>query len=305
MPGVEDASSKRLVLAFDIGGTHIRAAAISTETGNMIHRLRENSCLQSGGDLVAQIERLGKAILHQCGVATPHAIGVAIPGPTDVRQGIVLSAPQFPNLWHFPLKASLESAFKMPVSFENDANLAGLGEYKFGAGLGRDPMLYITWSTGIGGGLIIDGKIYRGAHDMGAEIGHEIWMGGAEPVSIEQAIAGPALARRYAAQYFEMHETLPEGSLWDAAQAHDPLSTAVYAGAGTEMGIAVSNWIHAFDPACVVIGGGVSQAWDFWYPTMIDQVQRHVKSWAERNVSIVRAEKGDDAGLLGVAAYLC
>jgi glucokinase len=161
-------------VAVDVGGTNIRAARYTPE-GEVIDRARRPTI--SGNGREAILDRILAAI-HDVMPADGangddiHAIGVGVPGALDPRTGIVLRASSLPGWVDFPLKRELESRFCLPVAIGNDANLAALAEWKFGAGRGHDDVLYLTISTGIGGGVISGGRLITGAGGLAAELGH-------------------------------------------------------------------------------------------------------------------------------------
>lgn len=301
------------VVAVDIGGTHIRAAAY--EPGSIIpsrhQRVRSEALLPGVFDrLVSVIESVWP------GGDPVKAIGMASPGPLDPYQGVILDTPNIPE-WHdFPLGDKLTEHFHVPVHLDNDANLAALGEWKYGAGQGHQNLLYLTISTGIGGGVISHGRLLQGFHGLAAELGHvTIDPNGplcscGFPGHIESFCSGPAIAR-YVQEQLQQGETsslkagddLNAKHIAEAATGGDTLARAAFARAGEYLGIGVANFLHIFDPSVLIFGGGVSQVGDLLFKPFEESLRRRVfhPRYLEKLV-ITRAALGDDAGLLGALA---
>ncbi len=301
------------VVAVDIGGTRIRAAAY--ESGSIIPSQQQkipSEALQPGvfERIVSAIEtvwpRDGK----------PKAIGLACPGPLDPHHGIILDTPNIPE-WHdFPLTDKLSALFGVPAYLDNDANLAALGEWKYGAGRGHQHVLYLTISTGIGGGVITNGQLLQGYHGLGAELGHVCIDPQGPPCScgfpghIESFCSGPSIAR-YVSEQLAMGEpsilqavsglTAKEVAL--AARDGDALARKAFTRAGTYLGIGVSNFLHIFDPSIVIFGGGVSQVGDLLFKPFEESLRQRVfHPHYLDDLIITRAALDDDAGLLGALA---
>src|SRR3972149_2301615 len=189
------------VIAVDLGGTSIRAALYPTETPHPRQRAKIPTHPEHG--LSAVLERLTWAIeplIAQCEGEV--RIGVAAPGPLDTERGIILTAANLPGWSDVPLRQLLESHFECPVRLGNDANLAALGEWRFGAGQGSSLLLYLTISTGIGGGIVSHGKLFLGARGYAAELGHITVHPDGAPCGcgksghVEAGAAGPGIAGR-------------------------------------------------------------------------------------------------------------
>jgi glucokinase len=202
------------------------------------------------------------------------------------------------------------------VHIDNDANLACLGEWKYGAGQGHSHVLYLTISTGIGGGVVSHDRLLQGYHGLAAELGH-VTVDPDGPMCscgfrghVEALASGPAIAR-YVNEQLEngaksslrADPALSARQVSEAAQAGDALAIAAFARAGEYLGIAVSNYLHTFDPSVVIFGGGVSQVGDLLFKPFEDSLRQRVfhPRYLEGLV-ITRAALGDDAGLLGALA---
>jgi glucokinase len=301
-----------LIVAVDIGGTHIRAAAYEE---NSITPLRHQRT-RSHGTETGVFDRLVKTIESVWQAGTVDAIGIASPGPLDPHIGMILDTPNIPEWVNFPLAPKLSEHFGVPVYLDNDANMAGLGEWQYGAGKGHDNLVYLTISTGIGGGVISSGTLLQGFHGMGAELGHMIVDPNGPVCScghrghIEAFSAGPAIAR-YVCEQMEAGQrsslqtqlNLSAAQVADAAFQGDALAIAAFERAGFYLGIAVANYLAIFDPSILIFGGGVSQAGELLFKPFRESLRQHVfHPHYLDDLVITKAALGDDAGLLGALA---
>lgn len=297
-------------VAVDIGGTHIRAAAYEEDNITPLTHKRARSRAKEPGTfdrLVRAIESIWPAD------GTVKAIGMASPGPLDPGAGVVLAAPNIPEWRDFPLTEKLSKHFGVPAHLDNDANLAALGEWKFGAGRGHHNALYLTISTGIGGGVIVNDRLLHGYHGLAAELGHVIVLPGGPLCScgfeghLEALAAGPAIVRHVREQLEagSKSELRSAGNLnarevAEAAERGDALAKSAYQRAGEYLGIGVASFLHTFDPSIVILGGGVSQSGALLFEPFEASLQAHVFNprYLE-NLTITTTALGDDAGLLG------
>ena len=195
---------KEHVVGIDIGGTKL-ATVVADKTGHILGKVRKPTLSEKGPEYAIHLlfdmvrEVVSQADLEQKAIS---AIGVSCGGPLDTKTGIVYSPPNLPGWDALPLKARLESEFLVPVTIENDANASALAEFRFGGGRGYSAVLYMTMSTGIGGGIVIDGQVYHGANDSAGEVGHQILLpngprcGCGKQGCLEALCSGPAIARR-------------------------------------------------------------------------------------------------------------
>jgi glucokinase len=296
----------------DVGGTHIRTACFPADSHKpkTIKRIHTNGI---GAPHERLINLIGSIFPEGDEVA---AITVAAPGPTDPFNGIVLEAPNIPGWTNLPLKKLIQDRFNVPVAIGNDANLAALGEWRFGAGIGHRNLVYITVSTGIGGGVIIDNQLLLGARGLAAELGHVTVIPDGPICScgqrghLESVTSGPAIAR-WVEQ--EINQGIP-ASLADkkpikaediskAANQGDALAIAALARAGTFLGTAVADYLHIFNPSVVIIGGGVSLSGEALFTPLRKAMTEHVmsKKYLE-NLTLTTAALGDEVGLMGALA---
>jgi glucokinase len=297
-------------IAVDIGGTTLRAACFQDANPDplAIRKLPANHtsrpALEQVTDLIYSIWPAG---------FPASAIGVSAPGPVDPFSGIVLRAPSIPDWVDFPLQQILGEAFQVPTFVGNDANLAALGEWKYGAGQGVDDLIYLTISTGIGGGLIVNGQLLLGKQGLAGELGHITvdphgpLCSCGRPGHLEALASGPAIARWTEAQLEAGAASgLPQGKpltcrqVAQAAVAGDPLARLAFQRAGTYLGEAISNFVNIFNPATVILGGGVSQSGELLLAPIRSVLARQVYSHHFLDtLKLTRAALGDNAGLLG------
>lgn len=304
------------IIAVDLGGTNIRVAYFPKAEPPPSTQSKTPTLASEGPDAV--IERMCQAIEGQLpSDRTDLSIGVGAPGPLDPKHGMILKAVNLPGWEMIPLRSILEERFVCPVMVGNDANLAALGEWRFGAGQGTSDLIYLTISTGIGGGVIIDGKLLVGNWGLGAELGHMTVepegpicscgkRGHLEAVASGPAIANEALARIEAGESSTLTRQLQaNGSLTavdvgEAAQAGDSLACEVIEQAAEYIGRHMADLAHVFNPEIFVIGGGVSQLGPLLFEPIERALEAHLMSLAYMmNLQIATAALGDDAGLIG------
>jgi glucokinase len=300
-------------VAVDIGGTHIRAAAYEPDNISPLTHKRTRSHANEPGTF----DRLVKAIESAWPTdRTVKAIGMASPGPLDPKSGVVFATPNIPEWQNFPLTEKLTQHFGVPAYLDNDANLAALGEWKFGAGRGHHDLLYLTISTGIGGGVIVRDRLLHGYHGLAAELGHVTVLADGPVCScgyeghLEALASGPAIVR-YVREQLEAGQKSELSSVDDlnartvaeAAGRGDALARSAFARAGKYLGIGVASFLHTFDPSIVIFGGGVSQSGPLLFEPFETSLRTHVfNPHYLENLVITTAALGDDAGLLGALA---
>lgn len=304
-----------IVLALDFGGTKLAAAV--AERGATAWRSVERSLLPRGVDAAmayAEMVRLAGKVLSG---ARPAAIGVSFNGPVDPLAGMVRVSFQVPGWEAVPLAGRLTAEFDAPAQIENDANAAALGEARFGAGRGAESVLYLTVSTGVGGGVVLDGRLRRGHHGLAGEIGHLC----VEPDGprcacgrrgcLEALASGPAIAR-HAREALAAHterpsrlRDLPDAALdaravAEAAAEGDALAWEVLEGAAIALGRGIGSAANVFDPQRVILGGGVTHAGERYWSVVRSVAQ--ATALAGDTLEIVPAALGDEAPLWGAVA---
>ncbi len=303
-----------IFIVSDVGGTHIRVAAFDVATLKQISLKRIPT--QKAGQL--PIDRLIQLIQEAKQDYEVRAIAVAAPGFLDPDLGIVYEAPNIPGWENFPLKQILEDKFNNPVYLGNDANLGALGEWKFGAGIGHRDLLYLTISTGIGSGAIINNELLLGNNGLAGEFGHVTVLpdgplcGCGKKGHIEAISSGTGI-HNYILEQIEIGsptslkliENFSGKDITKAAMEGDPLAIEAYERAGKYLGIALANFLHMLNPSIVIFGGGVSTAGDLLFAPMRISLQDSIISEAYlENLTITKAKLGDEVGIKGALALL-
>jgi glucokinase len=297
----------------DIGGTQIRAAVF--QSGNpiplQIKKIRTRDKVQTP---IERMIGLFKEIWPASTMVA--AIVVAVPGYLDKNEGVILEAPNVPGWINLPIRRLLEEQFHVPVLVGNDANLAALGEWRYGAGKGHDNLLFLTISTGIGGGAIVNGKLMVGHRGLAGEFGHITIIpngplcGCGHRGHLEAVASGTAIAKYVVERISLGVESslagVPNPSAADvsqAAAAGDALAIQAITSAGTYIGHTLADYLHLFNPSIVILGGGVISAGSLILEPIKKALPEYIlgHSYLEQ-VQIVTASLGDNVGLIGALA---
>ena len=306
-----------MVFAADLGGTHLRAATVD-ESGRIHFRLKRNTPrAETPDEIVRALVLTVRECEKHCAAEgeSIRAISVVVPGSINADAGVVVKAPNLPCLDGFNLTAALTEELKRPAIVENDANAAAIGEMWQGAGRERRTMVCVTLGTGVGGGIILDGKLWRGVNDSAAEIGHMCVdpFGGVacrcgSRGCMEVYASATAIVRmtrearpRYPDSILPASENLTSETIYRAGIKGDELALEVFRRMGVYLGIGLANLINILNPEMIVIGGGVANGWDLFAKHMNHEVAERAFPLPAAEVKIVPAECGDDAGLLGAA----
>lgn len=304
---------KRKFLGIDIGGTNLRGKIISGQGDTLgegkirsdasagISRLMEN--------LVGFIKEFSRQEIS--------AIGIGVPGTVDSANGILVQGPNIAETRDFPFAQVLSERIgtATPVFIENDATCAAMGEYRAGAGRGSNSMVMITLGTGFGGGIILDGKLWTGENGFAGELGHMTINPSGPPCAsgsrgCVEAYVSQVAIRRIVRENPKLREKLSDVEesafperLAELAREKDPAAISVWNDFGANLGVAVSILVNILDIRTVVVGGGLSGAWELFIGKTTEETERRCISKAARGLQIKRAVLGDDAGVLG-ACYL-
>ena len=314
----------KFILGVDIGGTKI-AAAIATICGDIVVRGRNPTQAQSGPDavinniLATMEETIASAKINPSQLL---GIGIAVAGIVDGDNGKVVFSPNLPGWHEIPLGDIVQQRFGVPVCMGNDATIAALGEWHFGLKREVANLIYITISTGIGGGIIANGKPYTGACGAAGEIGHMIIdvngpLCSCGNIGCWEALAsGTALAKEAAKQIAEGAETsiaeLTGGDIskidarivFLAAKQGDELAKELISRLGYYFGIGLVNLVNIFNPELILVGGGVAKMGDLLFQPAIKVVRERAFSTVVNTVEIKPAILGDDSGVLGAVAFV-
>ncbi|NWF59531.1 MAG: ROK family protein [Fischerella sp.] len=311
-----------LILALDFGGTKLAAAVVNAASSQKWLGY-ERRFSPGNGNASTDLEIMRSLIHSLLQRGKPAAIGVSFGGPVNATTGTVRRSHHVPGWENIPLQQLLAEEYGVPVSVDNDANVAALGEYRYGAGQGHDSLFYITVSTGVGGGWILNRRPWRGAEGMAGEIGHMV-VNPNGPVClcgkrgcVERLASGPYMAqdardvlekeapRR---QVGEIIRGLVEDNLQlitgavlsEAAALGDELAKAFLDRSAWALGVGIGNVANLINPERFVLGGGVTKAGKIWWSVL--QKTARQTALPEVNFEIVPAALGDDAPLWGAVA---
>ena len=300
-----------LILALDYGGTKHTAAILAAGGRDWLAHERVYSPPGADGDYDrATMIRIARELSARV-EGKLAAVGVSFGGPVDATTGTVRLSHHVPGWEDTPLRDQLQDEFQVPAAVDNDANVAALGEWKFGAGQRCASLLYVTVSTGIGGGWVLNGHIYSGADGMAGEIGHIVVRpSGAECVCgqrgcLEIEACGTAIARKMreelkTSKVLETFEVWTGESVSRAARQGDLLAQEVMDDAARMLGTGLGGAINLMNPQRIVLGGGVTKSGERWWRVVRETARAH--ALPQMRVDIVPARLGDDAPLWGAVA---
>lgn len=309
-------ATKQPVLGLDIGGTKL-AVAMMTPDGRTHGFLSEPTQTHLGPDaVIAHLFDMGRRSIAAAGLGEPSAVGISCGGPLDAAAGVLTGPLHLPGWIQIPIVAMTTEAFGVPAVVENDATAAVLGEYRFGAARGADIALYLTLSTGVGGGSIIDGRLHRGAAGNGGEFGHLLVRPGGRRCQcgrygcLEAYASGTNIAERAIEL---LAETDRPSSLRDlpvvraehvsaAAAAGDPVAGELWEDTTALLGQAVTDLVNVFEPNVVVLGGGVTRSGSLLLDPVREIVRAGAMPPAAAQAVVTLAGLGDAVCVVGAGA---
>jgi glucokinase len=307
--------NNEIILSVDLGGTNLRVSAVDRDGKILFRTRRDTPNTIDATHIVTAItddaEKCREAVKSQGEVL---AIGTVVPGTVNVERGIIRKAPNVTSLSGFAITDAIENRLNLPCILENDANAAAIGENWLGASKGVQSSICVTLGTGVGGGIIIDGKILRGIDGTAGEIGHicvepfGALCGCGSTGCVEQYSSATAVKRlavelgeKYPNSLLSEKTDFTSLEIYQAGKSGDELALEVFRQQGFYLGIALAGLINVLNPEIIVIGGGAAAGWDLFLPYMLEQIKdRAYREPAER-AKIVPAQLGDDAGILGAA----
>ncbi|KKS78774.1 MAG: Glucokinase [Candidatus Beckwithbacteria bacterium GW2011_GWA2_43_10] len=317
---------KEYFLVLDIGGTQIRSAVINTK-GYLLKKIKTFTRSDAGAQsIIKDLFQISEQVLQLSGIHQKllKGIGISFGGPVDFAKQKILCSQHVLGWNNLYLPRLFEKKYQIPAIIDNDANLAALGEKTFGAGKKVNSLCYITISTGIGGGIIIDGKIWHGAHGLAGEIGHFILDLNGPKCScgkngcLEAFSSGTALAKN--TQYFlKKHprqktviKTLVSNNLnqinaitiYQAARQKDPFAQAIVNQSIKNLAISLTNLINLFDPEMIIIGGGITNEGEMFFNPLRKYVSELAMFKDLFPLPIIPAKLGDNAGLQGAFSLI-
>ena len=307
--------SSDLTIGIDIGGTKISAGVVDS-SGNLINSLIISTPLEGGREVILSVINL---ITELSKKYTIKGIGISIAALISSDYGTIVGAPNIANLSKLNFVNEISKEFKLPLIVENDANAAMWAEFKFGNAKSLNPVMFFIIGTGVGGGLVIDGKLFKGVNGIGAEFGHMcvvpngLSCGCGSKGCLEQYASGGALIR-YANEALlanpdKSEEVLSFGegklsgtALTKAAKAGNELALAAFSKQADWLGLACASYSLIIDPQAIIIGGGVVDAGELFLAPVRAAMRKYMP-FAESHVppKIIAAKFGNDAGLIGAA----
>jgi glucokinase len=321
-PGKDPATG--VVVGVDLGGTRVRAALSDAEGNILVRAVGLTEAYRGINRVMSNIGRTISAVAEY--VQNKEQIiglGIGAPGPLNPNLGIIYSPPNLPGWKDVPLRDLLEAETGLPVFLGNDANLAALGEFTFGAGKQYNNLVYVTVSTGVGAGVVENGHLLLGAHGGAAEVGHmTIDING--PLCncgnigcLEALASGTAIRRRAIAALAtgnvhslvrewvknDLDAVTPE-QIAKAAQAGDKFALDLLEETGFYLGVGITNVLHLYNPEIVVLGGGVSQMGELIFRRMREVINERAMASSREGVPIVVTQLGDEIGLYGAFAIV-
>ncbi len=317
-------------IGVDIGGTQIRAGLVNEE--GKITGINKNMTLAHEGQAPV-LERVMNTIdelLKSNGVKLSNVkgMGICVPGPLNPKTGTIISSPNLPGFENVPLRDIIGGKYDFPVFLANDGNAAALGEFIYGNGKNVDNLIYMTISTGIGGGVVSDGNLLQGFEGNAAEVGHMTVnpdgpkCGCGNHGCVEAYASGTGMVNRMTSLLKETEKpsklrevsnelksvdyvnNLTSKHIIEAAQEGDELAKTIVADASYYLGIAIGNLVNMFNPEMVVFGGGVSQAGDALLKPAIEEGKKRAMKGMTDHVVFTETSHGDDIGVLGAAALV-
>jgi glucokinase len=298
--------AKKIIIGIDVGGTNLKVSLLDMKYNIRQRRILSTRRFIRKEKLIAAIVASIRNLTAFCHLKKQDILGVGLglPGPVDFKKGIVHFLPNVPGWKEVRLKSILQSKLKLPVFVDNDVNLMTLAEYKRGAARGSRNALCLTLGTGVGGGIIINGNIYRGRDNATGEIGHlpinekgpRCNCGG---IACLETYIGNNVLLKDAKRLLRRNISLEE--LSQLAQKGNPAASSLWSQVACRLAVALVGAVNLLNPDCIVIGGGVANAGK----ALFARVRRHVRKKAMaiqgRRVKIRKAKLGSDAGLIGAA----
>lgn len=297
-------------IGVDLGGTNLRAAAIDS-TGIVLGKSSGHTDLQDGRDAVIEdIVTAIRALRDQFGPTELTGVGVAVPGFIDMEKGFIVGSNNLPQFDCFPVRDVISRKLGTPVILENDANAAAMGEKWLGAGRDVEDLVLLTLGTGIGGGIIVNGRILHGFVGMAGEIGHMTVIPNGNPCGCgsqgclekhASATAITAMARMLQLGDHLTSKQVYELALGECEKARK--ARQIFEAMGTALGIAIANLVNVFNAPLYLLSGGPLPAWDLFAPALFRAVEKRSFTYRNTKTRIEKATLGNEAGLYG-AAYL-
>ena len=295
-------------IGVDLGGTNLRAAAVDRE-GKILEKHAQSTDMTRGRDEVIDDIVSGiNTVRQKIGTASRLAgVGIGVPGFILIEKGYITNSNNLPVLENFPLRDEIERRLGAPIILENDANAAALGEKWMGAGKDVDNLVLLTLGTGIGGGIISDGRVLHGEVGMAAELGHITIDPNGNPCGcgnygcLEKISSATAVEAMSDLMSVGVHLTSLQ--VFEKAMDGDEKAKMIFRQMGWALGVGIANLINIFNYPLYLLSGGMLPAWDMFAPSMLEEIRKRSFTFRNTQTRVERATLGNQAGLIG-AAYL-
>jgi glucokinase len=294
-------------IGVDLGGTNLRAAAVTAD-GTMLEKIAGSTDLHEGRDaVIADMVRSVEHLRKSCGEGKLVGVGIGVPGFILIEKGVISGSNNLPEFDNFPIRDVIEKQLGTSIFLENDANAAALGEKWIGAGRDVNDLVLLTLGTGIGGGIIADGKVLHGLVGMAGELGHVTVVPSGNPCGcgnygcLEKHASATAIVAM--ARMLQLGDNLTSEHVYKLAVLGDDRAQMIFRTMGTMLGIALGTLINIFNFPLYLLSGGVAAAWDQFAPAMIAEIEKRSYTYRHVKTRVEKATLGNEAGLFG-AAYL-
>ena len=310
-----------MVIGVDLGGTNVNSAVVD-DGGRISHRAGQSIAgSRTAGEVIDRLVACVESTIDSCGRDRVAGVGVGTPGLIPEDSGTVVYAPNVPEWEDLPLQSLLRERLRLPVAIENDANAAAIGEHWVGSAAGYANIVCITLGTGVGGAIIMNNEVWRGANGAGGEIGHMTVVengrkcGCGAPGCLEAYASATAIAEQARELLRDGRESLltemaggdpsrvDAAMIAEAANRGDETALEVMSRSATLLGTAVSSLTNLLNPELIVIGGGVIKAGELIFGPIRAEVARRAYKWSASILRIVPARLGDAAGIIGAARH--
>jgi glucokinase len=298
------------VLALDIGGTKLAAGVVDGEGAVRSFLVTPTRREEGPGPVLDRLWALGRRAVQESSLewSEVSAVGIGCGGPLDAARGVLIAPPHLPGWRDIPIASLAAGEYERPVVLENDATAAAAGEHRWGAGAGTDDMIYLTVSTGVGGGVVLGGRLFRGSTGNGGELGHVTvdWRG--RPCRgcgrrgcLEAYVSGTSIAERAREAGLDVDSAEEVARL---ARENDALAARVWDETTEALACGITSIVNLFEPELVVVGGGVTRSGEQLLAPVREQVAAGTMKPAGDGVSIVVSALGDRVGVVGAAAIV-
>jgi len=292
--------TQKKVIGIDFGGTKIKLAVVAED--GKIHGEEILLATESNRPAKDIVETMRTGVIKaatsaELSVDDLSGIGIGSPGPLDLKNGIILDTPNLPTMKNFPLKNAISELFNLPVELNNDGNCFVLGEAYFGAGKNAPTVCGVTLGTGFGCGIVFGKHIYIGATGTAAEV----WCSPYADLNFEEYGSGRTLVRLYEQK---TGEKLGAKEIYHLAQNNNLHAQETFFEFGENLGRILSIMVNLLDPDVFVVGGSISNAWEFFKSPLLENLKQNINDEPRAHIHVQRSLLGDNSGLLGAAALL-